>query len=366
MRDCPAFKTTGANAVMPGFTAPKLLWLQRHEPELFSKIDKVLLPKDYIRYCLTGDLATDVSDAAGTLWLDVEKRKWSDVLLGACHLTEAQMPTVYEGTQITGTLKADIATSFGMIETKIAAGASDNAAGGLSMGVIHDGQAMLSLGTSGVYFVAADDFHADPSQGLHSFCHCVPNTYHQMGVILSAASALSWWQGLHPDTSIEALIQEAKVCDKTHTPTFLPYLSGERTPHNNPHLTGSFTGLTQNTTRAHMTQAILEGVAFAFADCQQVIEDAGVNINTISVVGGGARSTYWGTILASVLGRRCQYHKDATVGPAFGAARLALISSGASVESVATAPPIDFMAQPDSALGDELAERLVRYRSQGL
>ena len=361
MQQCPEFMTLGGNRVMPGFTAPKLLWLQRHEPEVFQQIDKVLLPKDYIRYCLTGEFATDMSDAAGTLWLDVAKRCWSEKLLAACGLTLEHMPTVVEGTAITGTLHPEIAKQFGMQPVPCVAGASDNAAGALSMGVIRDGQAMLSLGTSGVYFVASDQYRANASRGLHSFCHCIPQTWHQMGVILSAASALSWWHGIHNHMALTALIDEAAQLDKIDIPVFLPYLSGERTPHNDPHATARFDGMTHRTTRAHLTQAVLEGVAFAFADCQEVIHTAGTQINTVSVIGGGARSQYWGKLIASILDRPLQYHQDATVGPAFGAARLALISDGYDVADVAIAPPLKETVMPDSILQPLLKQRLQRY-----
>ncbi len=362
MQRYPEFLNIGANCVMPGFTAPKLLWLQRHEPELFQRIDKVLLPKDYIRYRLTDELATDMSDAAGTLWLDVAKRCWSEKLLQACGLTLKHMPPVLEGTEVAGILRSDLARRFGMQPVPCVAGASDNAAGALSMGVIHNGQAMLSLGTSGVYFVASDQCRANASRGLHSFCHCIPNTWHQMGVILAAASALSWWHSIHGQVALTTLIDEAQQIDKADIPVFLPYLSGERTPHNNPHATARFDGMRQNTTRAHLTQAVLEGVAFAFADCQDVIYDAGTQVNSVCVIGGGARSQYWGKLIASILDQPLQYHQDATIGPAFGAARLALISDGYALEKVATAPPLAETIQPDNTLQSILKQRLQRYR----
>jgi xylulokinase len=318
------FKAINGNTVMPGFTAPKLLWLQKHESDTFRKIHKVLLPKDYIRFKLSGDYASDLSDASGTSWLDVGRRCWSEKLLAATNLTIEHMPTVYEGTEITGILRTDLARSWGMTnEVKIVAGAGDNAAGAISLGITEADRAMLSLGTSGVYFVPSTKFVPDPAKGFHTFCHCVPNKWHQMGVILSAASCLNWWlktTNIKNETQLIAEIETSKLQD---VPLFLPYLSGERTPHNDPFAQGVFFGMTHNTGRSELTQAVLEGVAFAIFDCQSVLKQVGTEVDKISIIGGGAKSKYWGEILANVLDKPLFYHNESALGPAFGAACLA-------------------------------------------
>jgi xylulokinase len=318
------FKAVNGNTVMPGFTAPKLLWLKKQEPEVFKNIYKVLLPKDYIRLKLSGDYASDLSDASGTAWLDVGKRAWSEQLLTATDLTIEHMPKVYEGTEITGELKADLAHKWGMInKVKIIAGAGDNAAGAISLGITEPDRAMLSLGTSGVYFVPCTKFTPDPTKGFHTFCHCVPNKWHQMGVILSAASCLDWWRKI-TNMDEEQLITEAEHNTLKNVPLFLPYLSGERTPHNNPFAQGVFFGMTHNTNRPELTQAVLEGVAFAIANCQAVLKEVDTEVEQISVIGGGAKSKYWGQIMADVLNKLLAYHNESLLGPAFGAARLAM------------------------------------------
>ena len=316
------------NIAMPGFTAPKLAWVNKFENSLFKKINKVLLPKDYLRLLMTGEYASDMSDSAGTLWLDVAKRQWSAEMLAATELTEKHMPQLFEGTEITGTLTSDVANRWGMKRVPVAAGAGDNAAGAVGIGVINPNEAFLSLGTSGVYFVANERYQPNPDGAVHTFCHCLPNTWHQMSVILSAASCLTWVTQLTGYTNEQALLDEVAKEDFSQPCTllFLPYLSGERTPHNNPNAKGVFFGLTHNTSKAQLGRAVLEGVAFAFADGQQALLDSGTKIDQVSVIGGGSRSSLWGKILASVLQQPLIYREGAEVGPAFGAARLARLS----------------------------------------
>ncbi|MFD2166994.1 xylulokinase [Thalassotalea euphylliae] len=323
----PKSREITGNIAMPGFTAPKLVWLEKHEPENFARVAKVLLPKDYLRLLMTGDFASDMSDSAGTLWLDVEKRSWSEKMLHATNMRVAQMPKLYEGTEVTGHLLADVAESWGMAQVPVVAGAGDNAAGAAGIGVINPHQAFLSLGTSGVYFVANPSFQPNPAGAVHAFCHCIPDTWHQMSVILSAASCLTWVTELTGAENEAALLSEVAELDfsKPGSVIFLPYLSGERTPHNDPNAKGVFFGLGLNTNRAELGRAVLEGVAFAFADGQQVLKDAGTQIDEVSVIGGGARSALWGKILASVLDMTLTYRDGGEVGPAFGAARLAQI-----------------------------------------
>ncbi len=358
------FETLGGNKVMPGFTAPKLLWIKRHEPDIFKKIDKVLLPKDYIRYRITGELSSDMSDASGTLWLDIKKREWSSSLLESCGLQEKHMPRLQEGTECSGFLSTELRNIIGSNQqVKVVAGASDNAAGALSMGVCHPNDAMISLGTSGVYFTPTTDCKPNPAKGLHTFCHAIEGTWHYMGVILSAASALSWWKGISNVSSEKDLIQLAEHCNSNYIPLFLPYLSGERTPHNDPFAKASFIGMTHGTTNAELTQSVLESIAFAIADCEQVILETGASMENVSVIGGGAKSPYWGKIISSVLGRPLLYHNESTVGPAFGAARLALYEdSNLALEQVFIRPEIENTINQNLTIQKKLEYRLELYR----
>ena len=353
------------NIAMPGFTAPKLCWLKKHEPALFDKINKVLLPKDYLRFLMTGDYASDMSDSAGTLWLDVSKRCWSSVMLAATGLNESHMPKLYEGTEVTGLLTADIAKKWGMSQVPVAAGAGDNAAGAAGIGVINPNEAFLSLGTSGVYFVANESYQPNPDGAVHTFCHCLPNTWHQMSVVLSAASCLSWVTKLTGAANEQTLLDEVASEDFTQPcqVTFLPYLSGERTPHNNPNAQGVFFGLGHNTSRAVLGRAVLEGVAFAFADGQQVLLDSGTKIDQVSVIGGGARSALWGKILASVLNRPLIYRQGGEVGPAFGAARLARIAvTGESPQMVCQPSKITSTIEADDTMSAYYQIQLQKFR----
>jgi len=360
----PRFREISGNLAMPGFTAPKLLWVREHEPEIFERTRRVLLPKDYLRLRMTGDAATDQSDAAGTLWLDVENRAWSRDLLEATGLSLEAMPRLYEGSEPTGNLRAEVAEAWGMRRVPVAGGAGDQAAGALGVGVVRPGEASLSLGTSGVLFVASDRFRANPDRAVHAFCHCLPDTWHQMSVILSAASCLSWVTQLTGAKDEGALLAEVEAADRpSEALVFLPYLSGERTPHNDARATGSFVGLDHETDRASMGRAVLEGVAFAFADAQDALLSAGTAIESVSVIGGGARSELWGRIMASVLDRPLTYRAGGEVGPAQGAARLARLAvSGEPAEQFCDAPPIAFEVEPDAALRDFYADRLHRYR----
>ena len=323
----PQSRAITGNLMMPGFTAPKLLWVQRHEPEIFNQIDKVLLPKDYLRLRMTGDFASDMSDAAGTMWLDVAKRDWSDVMLAACKLTRAHMPALYEGSEITGTLLPDVAKAWGMQEIAVVAGGGDNAAGAVGVGMMNSGQAMLSLGTSGVYFAVSDGFLSKPESAVHSFCHALPERWHLMSVMLSAASCLDWAAKLTGLASVPALIDAAQQADEHAEPVwFLPYLSGERTPHNNPQAKGVFFGLTHQHGPAELAQAVLEGVGFALADGMDVVHACGVQPASITLIGGGARSEYWRQMLSDISGLQLDYRTGGDVGPALGAARLAQIA----------------------------------------
>lgn len=361
----PNSRTISGNIAMPGFTAPKLIWVKEHEPDNFAKLAKVLLPKDYLRFLMTGDFASDVSDSAGTLWLDVEKRQWSQNMLQASGLTEAHMPTLFEGTQVTGNLNSDIAKQWGMQTVPVIAGGGDNAAGAAGIGVINPNEAFLSLGTSGVYFVANESYQPNPDSAVHTFCHCIENTWHQMSVILSAASCLTWVTQLTGFKDEKSLLNEVEKLDFSSPSSviFLPYLSGERTPHNNPNAQGVFFGLGHNTNAAELGRAVLEGIAFAFADGQQALMAAGTQIDTVSVIGGGSRSKLWGTILASALNKPLTYRKGAEVGPAFGAARLAKLGVNAlDASAVCVASEIDEVIKPNQNMSAYYLEQHKKYQ----
>lgn len=360
----PRSRLITGNLAMPGFTAPKVLWLQEHEPDLFSKIRRVLLPKDYVRLRMTGEAISDCSDASGTLWLDVEKRRWSAEMLEACDLDPAAMPTLVEGSDVGGRLRPEVARAWGMEPVPVAGGAGDQAAGAVGAGVVDPGMASLSLGTSGVLFAADDRFRSNPDRAAHSFCHALPERWHQMSVVLSAASCLSWIASVVGARDEGALLDEIeKASPSDPRLLFLPYLSGERTPHNDPEATGVFVGLSHDSDRAALGRAVLEGVAFAFADAQDVLLDAGADFDEVAVIGGGARSELWGRILASALGRTLVYRDSAEVGPALGAARLARLCLGeGTIEEVCTPPPIVHTVEPEVAFVDSLSPKLENFR----
>ncbi len=360
----PTLRAISGNIAMPGFTAPKLAWVRTHERAVFDQVKTVLLPKDYVRLWMSGDKASDLSDSAGTLWLDVAERRWSDDLLTLSGLDQSHMPRLYEGSEITGTLRADIAARWGMDAVPIAAGASDNAAGAIGVGVVGDGDALLSLGTSGVIFVATKAFRPNPAGAVHAFCHCLPGLWHQMSVHLSAASCLDWAaQAL--GTDVPGLLAQAEQAGIANGPElFLPYLSGERTPHNDPHVRGAFLGLSHDSTPGRLAAAVLEGVAFAHADGLGVLKAAGTQIDRLSVIGGGARSSHWGQVLAAALGVTLDYLDGGEVGPALGAARLAQMAvTGASATDACPRPAARASITPDPALIDRLAPKMEKFRA---
>ncbi|GAA0906158.1 xylulokinase [Rothia nasimurium] len=346
------FREITGNLAMPGFTAPKLAWVRRHEPDVFSRVAKVLLPKDYLRLKLTGDYMTDASDAAGTLWLDVRKRAWSDAMLAATGLDTSHMPQVFEGSQPAGRLRKELAGRWGMDTVPVAAGGGDNAAGAVGVGIVRHGQAMLSLGTSGVYFAVCDGFRASPENAVHSFCHALPDTWHLMSVMLNAASCLDFTARLTGQKDVPALLAEAEQRGlRENGPLFLPYLTGERTPHNDAHARGSFTNLGPDTDRADLANATLEGVGLGLLDGLLAVESTGLTSDEITVIGGGSRSAYWTQMLADILGRRLVLRSGGEVGPALGAARLAhlAVNPHASLEEVCPMPEVTAVREPDAA-----------------
>ena len=355
----PSSRAITGNIMMPGFTAPKLLWVARHEPDIFRRTASVLLPKDYVRLRLTGEKVSDMSDAAGTGWLDVGRREWSDAMLAATDLSRAHMPLLVEGSSPSGTLTAAAAAELGIPRVVVAGGGGDNAASAVGLGVVRPGQAFLSLGTSGVLFVVTDRFRPNPERAAHAFCHCLPGRWHQMSVMLSAASTLDWVAQLVGATDLPQLVAQAEAHGLSrHSAIFLPYLTGERTPHNDPNCRGVFFGLRPDTTPAELTGAVLEGVALAFADGLDVLTEKSDQVGEISVTGGGARLPYWGKLIAAALRRPLTYRSGGEVGAALGAARLARLAAGEGTEEeVCTAPPVDRVVQPDSALAALLASR---------
>jgi xylulokinase len=355
----PNLRAITGNIMMPGFTAPKLLWVARHEPEIFRRTACVLLPKDYVRLKMTGEKLSDMSDASGTAWLDVGRRDWSDLLLAATGLTRANMPRLVEGTSPAGTLTPTAADELQLPRVVVAGGGGDNAASAVGLGVVSPGQAFLSLGTSGVLFVVTDRFRPNPERAAHAFCHCLPGRWHQMAVLLSAAGVLDWVAQLTGKSDLPRLVKDAKAQGvKRQSPFFLPYLSGERTPHNDPHARGVFFGIRPDTTAADLTGAVLEGVALAFADGLDVLVEKGGTVGDITVTGGGARLPYWGELLAAALNRPMIYRLGGEVGAALGAARLGRLALGTEgPEDVCSAPPIERVVEADASLSSLLAIR---------
>ena len=360
----PGLRQVTGNIAMPGFTAPKLLWVRRHEPDVFARLRTVLLPKAWVRYRMTGELIEEMSDASGTLWLDVGARDWSDAALTATGLSRDAMPRLVEGNAPAGTLHRTLATRWGMARPPLlAGGAGDNAAGAMGLSAIHPGDAFVSLGTSGVLFATTDSFRPYPQAAVHAFCHALPGTWHQMGVTLSAAASLSWWAGV-------AGRPEAELLAEMGTPTapspalFLPYLGGERTPHNDGALRGAFAGLSHDTDRPLLTQAVLEGVAFSLRDCLDALAASGTRIHSADVIGGGSRSRAWIAIIAATLGLPLHRLAAGEHGGAFGAARLARMAvTGETPEAVCTPPAREETVIPDPALADAYTRRLAQYRA---
>lgn len=361
----PIFRKLTGNIVFPGFTAPKLVWVAKNEPEIFAKLAKVLLPKDYLRLWLTGEHISEMSDSAGTSWLDTGARKWSSELLSATGLTESQMPSLVEGTEQAGKLRGELSYKWGMGEgVMIAGGAGDNAASACGMGTVAEGQAFVSLGTSGVLFAANASYLPKPESAVHAFCHALPKTWHQMGVILSATDALNWYSLITGKTAAELTQELGDTLKAPSSVTFLPYLSGERTPHNDAAIRGAFIGLEHESSRSVLTQAVLEGVTFAIRDNLEALKSAGTSISRVTAIGGGSRSRYWLQSIATSLGVPVDIPADGDFGAAFGAARLGLIAAtGADPLSVCSAPKIDETIEPVAALLEAYDTAYARYRA---
>ncbi len=359
----PIFRRITGNIVFPGFTAPKLMWVQRHEPALWDRVAKVLLPKDYLRLWLTGEHVAEMSDAAGTSWLDTGARDWSDELLTATGLSRHHMPRLVEGSAPSGSLRAALAGRWGLPATVIVAGGGgDNAASGVGVGVVRAGEAFVSLGTSGVLFAANDGYQPAPETAVHTFCHALPDTWHQMGVILSATDSLNWYANLVGESAAKLTANLGPL----HAPgktLFLPYLGGERTPLNDAAIRGAFTGLEHTTDRDAGTRAVLEGVTFAIRDCRDALAATGTRLNHLIAVGGGSRSDYWLQAIATALDLPVQLPVAGDFGGAFGAARLALMAATGAGAEIATLPPIARSIEPVRALSAAFDEGHRRYRA---
>ncbi|PPB82667.1 xylulokinase [Albidovulum inexpectatum] len=359
----PRFRAITGNIVFPGFTAPKLVWVRENEPDIFARVAKVLLPKDYLRLWLTGDHVAEMSDAAGTSWLDTGARDWSDTLLRETGLDRSAMPRLVEGSEPSGQIRRELADRFGLRpDVIVAGGAGDNAASGIGVGVVGAGQAFVSLGTSGVLFAANDGYRPAPETAVHTFCHAVPGTWHQMGVILAATDALNWFARLAGRDAAEltAGLGELQPPGKTR---FLPYLGGERTPLNDAAIRGAFIGLEHATDRRAATRAVLEGVAFALRDCRDALAATGTRIDRLIAVGGGSRSDYWLAAIATALDTPVSVPVAGDYGGAFGAARLAIMAATGAGAEIATPPRIARVIEPNSSLSAAFDEGHARYRA---
>jgi len=362
----PSMRQITGNIAMPGFTAPKLLWVREHEPDVFARIAKVLLPKDYLRLLMTGDYVSDPSDAAGTLWLDVGQRTWSDTMLAACGLTRDHMPRLVEGSDCSGRLTEAAAAVLGLrAGLAVAGGGGDNAGSAIGIGAARPGDGFISLGTSGVLFVVNGRFQPNPDSAVHAFCHALPDRWHQMSVVLSAASCLRWacrLTGIDEPALLEEVAALSNAARET-APLFLPYLSGERTPHNDPYAQGVLFGITHETGRAQLGYAVLEGVAFSLADGLDALRAAGTEVRALSLVGGGSRSNEWAQLIADTLQVTIHQHEGAEAGAALGAAILGALAAGADEKTLLRQPPIRASYTPDAVRHAALQPRLQRYRA---
>ncbi len=360
----PAARSITGNIAMPGFTAPKVAWVRRYEPEIFRRTRRVLLPKAYVRLVLTGEAIEEMSDAAGSLWLDVGRRCWSETMLEATGLGLSHMPRLVEGSAPAGRLREELSASLGFDRPPLlAGGAGDNAAGAVGIGAVHPGDAFLSLGTSGVLWRTTGGYAPRADSAVHSFCHALPGLWHHMSVHLAAGASLRWWAGITRTGEKELLAPLGDVIAAPSPVLFTPYLSGERTPHNDPRMRGGFHGLGMDAHQADMTQAVLEGVAFALLDGKRAIEGDGERLSQLMAIGGGARSALWLSILANVLGVPLRQVDGGEAGAAFGAARLArLVVTGEDIVAVCLQPAGGAIVEPVPAMMEAYAGRHAAWR----
>jgi xylulokinase len=363
MEGTPEVVAHSGNIVLAGYTAPKLVWVKKHEPRIFDKVAKVLLPKDFIRLKMTGEYASDMSDSSGTYWMDIQNRQWSELLLKAGGMRRDQMPELFEGTDATGRLSASVAKTWGMPKRPVVAGGGgDNASSACGIGAVTDGAGFLSIGTSGVMFVSNDQFSPNAGKLVHAFAHAVQGTWHQMGVIISATASMEWLS-LRLKSPAPTLTKAlgSKVTGPSSA-LFLPYLSGERTPVGDSEIRGMMMGLGHETDDKAMTHAVLDAVAFAFRDNMDALKQGGAKINRLMAVGGGTKSEIWLKIIATVLGIPIDLPAAGDVGGAFGAARMGLVAAtGADFRKVFTKPRISKSIQPERAVMAAYEDQYQRY-----
>ena len=356
----PQFRAIGGNIVMAGFSAPKAVWMARHEAELFAQINTILLPKDYLRFRLTGQMVSDMSDASGTLWLDVENRCWSEELLAATGLRLDQMPRLVESSEKSGHLSASLCQKWGIKgDVVVAGGAGDNAAAAIGLGMTEPEDCFVSLGTSGVVYKVKDGFYKNPDKAVHAFCHALPQSWHQMGVILSAGDSMAWLSDVMGQDVAKLLKQMNDDNRLEIWPLFHPYLSGERTPHNIHEPRGGFFGLSRRHDTGDMVRAVLQGVSYAIGDAFDVLDDQQnpdhhMKPAQVIATGGGAKNRYWLECIASVMNCNIDVPKDSDIGAALGAGRLAMLADGFAIKDVCQKPAIAHRVMPDPALQEAL------------
>ena len=351
---------------MPGFAAPKLVWLRSHEPDVMASAAHLLIPKDYVRFRMTGTFATDMSDASGGLLLDTGNRRWSSDIVASCGFSPSLLPDLMEGSARAGHLSAAIARAWGLSEdVAVAAGAGDAAAGAIGIGAINDGDGFISLGTSALYFITRDRYNPAPEHLIHTFCHALPGRWFQMAALLNGASCLAWAAGMLGESDIGNLLDRTEARHSGPSSVmFLPYLTGERTPHNDPYAKGVLFGLTPSTSREDIVQAVLEGVAFSLADSQIYLADTGSLPERVGVIGGGSKSRFWMQMLANIIGRTVVLYEGGETGPAFGAARLARLAlTGEDPLAVCTKPAVAVEIVPEPARQQGYAARLGKFRA---
>jgi len=366
-RAIPSLEEITGNRAMAGFTAPKMLWVRAHEPDVFAATAKVLLPKDWLRLRLSGEYASDASDASGTLWLDVARRAWSEALLDACGMDLRHVPRVMEGPEITSQLRGSVAERWGLRPgIPIAGGAGDNAASAVGIGAVHPGEGFVSLGTSGVVFLADDVHRANPAAAVHAFCHALPRRWHRMSVMLSATSALRWARTLLGLADEAVLLEAAATLDaarRARAPLFLPYLGGERTPHADADASGVLFGLEHGHDAAAVAYAVVEGVTFGLLDGWQALAPEARSVGSLTLVGGGARSAFWGAMLASALDVPLRVGVASATAGALGAARLAWLADGGRLDEVCRPIAAEHTFEPDLHQAALLHARHARFRA---
>lgn len=368
-REFPEYAQITGSLAMAGLTAPKLLWLRQNEPEMFAKIDCVLSPKDYLRLVLTGERVSDMSDAAGTLWLDVVRRQWYEPMLRATGLSLAQMPRLLEADQLSGTLNAEAARLLGLpVGLPVAAGGGDNPVSAVGIGAINAGDAFVTLGTSAAIVAITDHAAGNPASAVHSFCHALPKRWYTMGAMLAGASCLRWVTRLLGQPDEQTLLDQVRMALPVDQPVaatcpmFLPYLAGERTPHNDPLLRGGFMSLGHDSTPAMLGYAVLEGVGFGLLDAMNAALSAGAKVNACALVGGGARSEYWAQLLANILDREVYTLHGSELSACIGAAKLGLLVIGQGGETLHNAMPIKARYRPIASVQPALQARYAKFR----